>query len=63
MLVEAPGRLVERHRRQRAGVDVAQEVLAVLQMLLAIRRARREAREIVERLMVRLEIRALFSRV
>src|SRR3954447_9640963 len=49
-------RLVEGYRRQGAAVDVAQEILAVLQMLGAVRRARREACVIVERLVVRREI-------
>ena len=62
MLIEAPGGLVEHHRRQAAGVDVAQEVLAVLQMQLAILRARRKPAEIVEGLMVRLEIEGVVRR-
>ena len=63
MLIVAPDRLVEHHRREPPRIDVAQEILAVPQMQVAIRRARREPGEIVEGLMVRLEIEALFSRV
>src|SRR5260221_10478031 len=56
MLVEAPDRLVERHRKQPARIDVAQEILAIFQMLLPVSRAGREPRKVVERLMMRLEI-------
>ena len=33
MLIEAPDRLVEHHRGQPPRIDVAQQILAVLQML------------------------------
>src|SRR5438132_241155 len=58
MLRQNADRFVEHDMRQGAGIDVAQKVLAILEMLGAILGARREAREIIERLMVRLEIRA-----
>jgi hypothetical protein len=60
----AAGGLVEHDRGQRAGGDVAQQVVAVLQVLGAVLRARRVARVVVERLVVRLEVRAaLVARV
>src|SRR5262245_16880978 len=55
MLVEMADRLVERHLRQRAFVDGGGKVGVVLEVLLSIRLARREAREVVERLVMRLE--------
>ena len=55
----APCRLVETHRGQRAGGDIFQEILAVFQVQGAIGRSRREARKEIERLMVRLEHRAV----
>src|SRR5437870_1535803 len=59
VLRQAAGRLVEGDRRQRAGLDRAHEVVAVLEMLGPIGGAGRETSEIIEGLMVRLEIRAL----
>ena len=44
MLIVEADRLVEADLRQRARVDVAQKVLAVLQMLVAVRRAGRKPR-------------------
>jgi hypothetical protein len=58
MLIEAALGLVERDRRQFALLDAGDEVRIILEMLLAIARSRREAREIVERLVVRLEVGA-----
>ena len=54
----AADRLVERHPGQRARVDRREELVAVLQVLRALGRSGRVAREIVERLVVRLEVRA-----
>ena len=58
MLVEASARLVEGDLGERSGVDIIQEVAAVLQMLGAVGGARREARIVIERLVVWLEIGA-----
>src|SRR6185436_19819461 len=55
MLVQPAHRLVERDLRQRALVDGGGEVVVVLEVLLAVRLARREALVVVERLVVRLE--------
>ena len=57
MLVVGPLRLVEGNLRQIALVDCGDEVDIVLEMLFALRAARRKAREIVEWLVVRDEIR------
>ena len=57
MLVVGPLRLVEGNLRQIALVDCGDEVGIVLEMLFALRAARRKAREIVEWLVVRDEIR------
>src|SRR5207253_3739977 len=54
MLIEAPGRLVEHHSWQAAGVDVTQEVFAIFEMEVAILRAWGEPAEIVEWLVMRL---------
>src|SRR2546426_1207784 len=56
----AAGRLVEAHRRQPPGLDVVHEVITVLQVCGAVLRARREARVVVEGLVMRLEVRAAF---
>src|SRR6266508_532247 len=56
MLVEPSDRLVERDLRQRASLDIAKEVISVLQMFRAIGRAGCEACIIVEGLMVRLKV-------
>src|ERR1051326_6298123 len=58
MLRQPAGRLVERHLRKLAAVDGGEEILAVFQVALAVRGARRESRVIVERLVVGLEVRA-----
>ena len=63
VLVEPAGRLVEHHLRQRPLVDVGDQVLVVLQVLRALGRAGREALEVVERLVVRLEPEAALARV
>src|SRR6185437_8150028 len=57
MLVQHALGLVERDLREFALVDAGDQVLVVFQMAGAVRRPRREAREIVERLMMRDEIR------
>src|SRR6185437_5465323 len=62
--VEIALRLVERHRRQRAGLDGGDEMVArraaadarIAQVLLPCRRARTKLAEIIERLMMRLEV-------
>ncbi len=56
VLVQVTGRFVERHLRQRAGVERLHEVLAVLQVLVAVGGPWCEPHEVVERLMVRLEV-------
>src|SRR6266508_4610577 len=56
MLVEPSDRLVERDLRQRASLDIAKEVITVLQMFRAISRAGCEACIIVEGLIVRLKV-------
>src|SRR5262249_8188497 len=56
MLGEDPDRLVEGDGRQRAGVDITEEILAILEVSGAIRGAGGKARMVVEGLMVRLEI-------
>src|SRR5207249_12118977 len=58
MLVETSGRLVEGYLRQRALFDVGKERRDVLQVARAVGGARREARIVVEWLVVRLEDRA-----
>ena len=64
MFREDAGGLVEAHLRQRPALDRLHEIVAVLQVLFAILRARREACVIVEGLMVRLEIqRAVVTRI
>src|SRR5260221_376977 len=47
--------LVERDRRQRAFVDVAEEIVAVFQVLRALGSTRRKPREVIERLVMGLE--------
>src|SRR5882672_7739683 len=56
MLVQLPNRLVESYLWQGAVVDVSEEVFSVPQVLRAIGAAGRESREIVERLVMRLEV-------
>src|SRR5262245_10444944 len=56
MLVEASHGFVERNRWQSARIDVAHEILAVLQMLVAVGGAGSKAGEVVQRLVMRLEI-------
>ena len=63
VLVEPAGGLVEHHLRQRPLVDVGEQVVVVLQVLRALGRAGREALEVVERLVVRLEPEAALARV
>jgi hypothetical protein len=64
MLRQDSHRLVEDDLRQYSSVDVGKEFFAVLEMSGAIGGARRKSLEIVERLMVRLEIRgAVLARV
>src|SRR6266508_2031942 len=58
MLVETPGRLVEGYLWQRALFDVGKERHDVLQVARALGGARREARIVVEWVVVRLEDRA-----
>ena len=58
MLGVAAGGLEERHLRQRSLVDRLQHFFFVFQVLRAVCGARREARVVVERLVVRLEDRA-----
>src|SRR5436305_509655 len=60
MLIQATRRFVERDLRQRSAVDRAQEVLTVLEMSRAVRRAGRKAGIEIERMMMRLKIRAAF---
>src|SRR5262249_7353178 len=64
MLIEASDRLIEHHCRKSARIDVAQQILTVLETLLAVRGAWGKPREIIEGLMVRLEIdRVVLTRV
>src|SRR5262245_28607689 len=64
MLVEASNRLVEHNGGEPSRIDVAQQILTVPQMLVAVRGARGEPGKVVEGLMVRLEIdRVVFTRV
>src|SRR2546423_15077525 len=58
MLVQTARRLVERHLRQCPALDGAEKVLAVLEMRRAIRRTGRKACVEIERMMVRLKVRA-----
>src|SRR3954462_12246728 len=63
LVMDANG-LVKRDCGQAAAIDIAQKLLAILQMFRAILRAWSEARVIIERLVMRLEIdRAIFARV
>src|SRR5207302_9015210 len=55
MLVVAPHGLIKRDLRQPASGDISEEILAVLEMRGAIGRTWRVAREVVERLMMRLK--------
>src|SRR5437667_4935000 len=61
MLGENSDRLVERNLRQCPGVDVAQEIFAILEMRGAIGRARRKASVVIERLVMRLEVGTAFT--
>src|ERR1043165_6517665 len=58
MLIEPAGRLVERHGGQRAAVDRLEEILAVLQVQVALRGARCEAGVEIEGMVMWLEVRA-----
>ena len=60
MLVQHTLWLVERYLRQLTLLDTSDEVDVVLQMLGAVRGARRKAREIVEWLVMRDEISGAF---
>src|SRR4029077_13585650 len=55
---EAARRLVERNPRQRAGIDRRDELVAVPKVLCAVGCPRCKAREIIERLVMGLEVRA-----
>jgi hypothetical protein len=64
MLIEAPDRLVKHHRRQSARINVAQKILTVLEMLIAVGGTLGKWSEILEGLMVQLEIdRVVFTSV
>ncbi len=65
MLIEISLRLVEHHRRQAARGDIGEQVLIVLQMRRALRGLRRriERSVVVERLVMRLEVRAAARRL
>jgi hypothetical protein len=52
MPIEAPDRLVKHHRRQSARINVAQKILTVLEMLVAVSYARSKPSEVIERLVV-----------
>ncbi len=58
VLVQRPLGLVEHDLRQLAALDAGDQIGVILEMLGSVRGARREPREIIERLVMRHEVRA-----